>query len=614
MMRLCYCLLAASLFTLSALMPPARGSLTVATARQRFVGTIVIDSIGANFVTSFNPLGSATQPVASPAFGQTLSSDSPLALDGRGHYFADLAATIPSTSNGGIRLVHGNTVVTVQLKPGQHWSDGSLIGPTDYIGALLVFSSPTNARLCPGATRIISVTATASSLVLTFTGSYGPVLDGCIPEPLPIEYMQRKYGLRLPTELLTAFDAARVRALYASPSYAHSTLGKFVTAVDNDPYTTPADVFSGPYKIARFRYGVVGAYAANPYYTALPADPHHARPATIAYVVGFRDYSSFLRGVLAPQAYRRYDLAEVFHAADLPALRRTRFRISFVAGSALNLVQFNLANPALRDPRVRQALSLAVDRVAYLRGVYPQLSADELQTLLCPAPVSCASPWSIYQRLAKNPYDPTRARRLLAATGYATRPGEQGRHLHLDFYTSSSAPDPTSGRLLQQFWRAIGVTVRLHLRPEYGLNGIYSSYAEGGIAARRDFDILERWDFENPDPEWLLSAFDPSQIPDQIHPFDPNQIPDYLFPQATNFGGVQDVPLIRALTQAQYTIDQAQRYRLYAWAQRRIIDQAYWMPLYDDPKIRLVKPTVGNYQAGTYTDANWNAYAWYRNG
>lgn len=614
MLRLYARLAVACLLSLGALMPSPHVSGAVATARPRFVGTIVINSNGANFVTSFNPLGSATQPMVSPAFGQSFISDTPLALDGQGHYFADLAATIPSTANGGIRLVHGNTVVTVQLKPRQHWSDGSLIRPADYIGAMLVVSSPTNAHLCPGSQRLISVTASDRSLVLAFAGSYGAVLDGCIPAPLPIAYMERKYRLRLPAALLTSFDAARAQALYASSSYARSALGRFVAAVDNDPYNTAADVFSGPYKVDRFRYGIIATFAANPYYTALSADPHHPRPATIAFVEGFRDHASLLHSVLAPDGYRRYDMAEMFNPEDLPALRRTRFKISFAAGLNLNLVQFNLANPALRDPRVRRALSLAIDRVAYLRGVYPQLTAGELQTLLCPSPVTCASPWSIYQRLTMNPYDPARARALLAAAGYAIGGGQQGRHLQLDFYTSSSAPDPTSGRLLQQFWQAVGVRVRLHLQPEYGVNGIYSSYAEGGIAARRHFDILQRWDVENPDPEWLLSQFDPGQIPDQLHPYDPNRIPDYLFPRATNFGGVQDVPLTRALTQAQHTIDQKQRYGLYAWAQRRIVDQAYWIPLYSAPKIRLVKSTIGNYQPGTFTDAGWNIYEWYRNG
>ncbi|HWE61485.1 MAG TPA: hypothetical protein VHB98_07225, partial [Chloroflexota bacterium] len=77
-------------------------------------------------------------PVASGMGGNTTASvadaevagamiDSLVGLDAKGNFFPDLVTQVPTTSNGGIKVVAGNEVVTYHVKPGLKWSDGQPI-------------------------------------------------------------------------------------------------------------------------------------------------------------------------------------------------------------------------------------------------------------------------------------------------------------------------------------------------------------------------------------------------------------------------------------------------------------------------------------------------------
>lgn len=339
---------------------------------------------------------------------------------------------------------------------------------------------------------------------------------------------------------------------------------------------------------------------ANPYYTALPPAPGHPRPASIQYVTGSSDLAVFAQGLASPATYRSVDLAAISRAIDLRLLRHTRYRIIVAPSTVFEMVQFNLANPALRDVRVRQALNDAIDKVAYLRALFPGVTAAELHALLQASPIPSALPWSDNWQLSQNAYNPARAQALLAAAGYVSGASRGGRHLSLEFYAPSQKIRAASARLLRRFWEAIGVTVHLHLLPTFGTNGLLSSYSEGGIVARRHFDIAQFGQGASPDPEYLLLTFDPAAIPDQYHP------------NGWNTGGVRDLTLLRYLTAAQNSIDQQQRYRLYDLAQRRIMAQAYWIPLYNHLNVFAVKPTLGNFKPSPFGVVARNAFEWYR--
>src|SRR5690348_13237285 len=151
---------------------------------------------------------------------------------------------------------------------------------------------------------------------MTFTGSYGAVLDGCVPNPIPIEYLQRKYGARLPARLLTSFNAMQTDSLYASPSYKASSLARLVRRLEYDLFNSPSDLWSGPYRVSSDQNNVQRTLVPNPYYTALPPDPHHPRPARIQWVEVTTGDQARLRDIRQPAFYKRFDLALFYENQD----------------------------------------------------------------------------------------------------------------------------------------------------------------------------------------------------------------------------------------------------------------------------------------------------------
>jgi peptide/nickel transport system substrate-binding protein len=541
--------------------------------------------------------------------------DAPLILDQHGHYYADLASVVPTTSNGGISVVGGNEVVTVHLKPGMRWSDGSPITPADYVGSQLLQSSPVigdgpslaTSSDCSGNNGPVkSLSATGTTLTVTFSGIFAPALDGCIPAPTPVEYYQRKYHIQLPAGLLASFQADRATALYTSPTYQRSPLGRLLAACEQDQYTSPKDLFSGPYKLGSWTPGRRGVMIPNPYYTALPPDPRHPRPARIVYEVLATDRASFLQDLAQPATYAHIDYAldyadGDFDCAVAPALRRSRYRVLAGPSFGLEHLELNQANPALRDQRVRQALMYGIDKAAYMRAVCPTLTTTEQERLAQTSVIPAASPWSNNSDLPQNLYNAAKAKALLAAAGYASSPGGGGRHLQFDFYTTGSPYRRRSAQELQRQWARLGITLILHFATQSGPGGLFAPCSEGGVLARRRYDLAEfAWGLAVEVGPSFSVLLDPSQISDRNHP------------DGWNWAGVRDLALLGYLTRAQGTIDEQQRHRLVDQFQNDMVDKAYWIPLFTQLALGVVKPTLGNFKPNVYGGPWWNTFEWYQ--
>ena len=118
------------------------------------------------------------------------------------------------------------------------------------------------------------------------------------------------------------------------------------------------------------------------------------------------------------------------------------------------------ANPWFDDPRVREALTLALDRVAIAHDVFGATAAvpDAAQSQL----------WSwITGGISGQPANVARAKALLAAAGWRDANGDgildrNGTPFHIKvLYPSVSAARVTIAAKVQQMWRTIGVDAEL---------------------------------------------------------------------------------------------------------------------------------------------------------
>jgi oligopeptide transport system substrate-binding protein len=227
-------------------------------------------------------------------------------------------------------------------------------------------------------------------------------------------------------------------------------------------------------------------------------------------------------------------------------------------------VAFNQkAQPALKDIRVRRALTMAIDRdfitQKLMRG--GQLSAN---TFIPPGVASYpgAEPpfwagWSLQRRQAE-------ARRLLAAAGYGP-----GHPLKLELKQRNTADPMLIYPAVQADWRAVGAEVTL--MPEEAQIA-YSDYRS------RDFQMA--------DAAWIADYNDPMTFL-------------YLMKSNTgaqNYSDYANPAYDALLDQADHELDLAKRGQVLARAEHMALEDATIAPIFHYVTKNLVSPNVTGWQ------------------
>jgi peptide/nickel transport system substrate-binding protein len=250
--------------------------------------------------------------------------------------------------------------------------------------------------------------------------------------------------------------------------------------------------------------------------------------------------------------------------ADLARLRQDqRIALSEVTGMRLICLSFDharadaspfvddnegrpLAQNPLRDPRVRRALSHAIDRQALVDRVMEGAATPSGQFL--PAGV-----FSHVPDLAPPRFDPELARRLLAEAGFP-----QGFRLTLH---GPNDRYPSDGRVIQaigQMWTRLGVRTAVEAQP-------WTTFV--ARAGRQEFSaFLIGWG-SNPDASHPLRNLAAS--------FDRERGWG-----ASNRGRYSNAALDRALEESLRELDEARRERMLQDATRMVFDDVGVAPLY----------------------------------
>jgi peptide/nickel transport system substrate-binding protein len=204
---------------------------------------------------------------------------------------------------------------------------------------------------------------------------------------------------------------------------------------------------------------------------------------------------------------------------------RSEPRVAVVAFDAprYDYIGWNGARPPLDDPRVRRALTQAIDRGALVEELlhgFGRVSRGPVPSFT----------WGADRDLEPWPYDPEEARRLLAECGFAPRPGDgvlerDGRPLDLTLTTNAGnrLREAVQVKVQEQLSR-IGVKVRLEpleMRAfvERNVAGSFDAYVGGWTVAGRSLDELfgsasrppagsNVVAYDSPEADRLLAAID----------------------------------------------------------------------------------------------------------
>ena len=214
-------------------------------------------------------------------------------------------------------------------------------------------------------------------------------------------------------ESVRALDAERVEVVTRFPYpilLPKLTFGYVLPAQALD--TTPvAAVGTGPYQLERWTPGREVALVANPYY-------RNQRPpfARVRFVVT-PDFAERLALVTQGRAHLAdgvplEEMDALSARSDLRVVRRTGLRVLFLVP--------RMDRAPFQDPRVREALDLAIDRQELIARALA--GRGEVATQIVPRAIVGFNP-----RIPHPRYDPEGARRLLAQAGHA-----RGLDLRLD--------------------------------------------------------------------------------------------------------------------------------------------------------------------------------------
>jgi peptide/nickel transport system substrate-binding protein len=395
-------------------------------------------------------------------------------------------------------------VITFRLRKGVQWHDGKPFTADDVAftyGAIQSSSVPTLWRAYMSAVETLE-TPDPHTVVVKYRYPYAPALSTWTVGILP----RHAYGQGELTQ---------------SPA-------------NTEPVGT------GPYKLLRWEIGKRLVLEANPAWW-------NGRPYidTIELVV---DTPESLEAL----AEGKVDFVNVENIdtwlgrAQMPDFRRT-FEVSDAIESSIQLVAWNLQKKPLEDARVRQALTLAMDRSRaiedVLLGQARPLSGPFFPTMFGADP-----------SVAPHPFDLQRAGKLLDEAGY---PSKNGKRFRIDMIALESQRGPVADGVMAIFREdlaQLGIELELEL--------VSSRDFFQRIADRKLDAVYFTWlpDIPDPDPYSLLHSS--------------------MIGIGANFPGYANPEVDELLDQARATADRNQRRALYHKVHRIVHEELPYTPLF----------------------------------
>ena len=352
-----------------------------------------------------------------------------------------LCAELPSLENGlaSIEEREDGTrgmAVTLKLKPGLRWADGEKVTTRDLAFSFKVGADPRSGyALADLWTRIDRLDVvddlTAVAHLKTIRADYA------------------EWGTMLPEHI-----EAKPYAEGQGPGD-YGRLSAY-----NRAQTTPG-LFNGPYRVSEYVSGSYIALEPNPYWTG--EKPHFKRIVVRLIENTAALESNLLSGDIdmAPGDGGALTIDQVIELQ-----RRFPDRFTYIFRPSLTYEHLDVSgtNPLLADLRVRQALLYAADRKTLTEKLFKGMQ-PVADSFVVPLNASYSAD------VPKYPYDPQKAKALLAAAGFMPGPdgicrNDKGERLSFPLQTTAgNRLRELQEEVLQSNWRAACIEVTIKNEP-----------------------------------------------------------------------------------------------------------------------------------------------------
>ena len=312
----------------------------------------------------------------------------------------------------------------------------------------------------------------------------------------------------------------------------------------------------------------------NPYYYGPPPKVPHLEVKFV------RDASARLLMIVGGSA----DLIQNGVRLDLLDDVRERPRVHLDSGASviLTYLMMNNADPVMKDPRVRQAIALAIDRPAIIAAKFG--GRAKLATGLLPP-----GHWA-YADVVHWDRDLPRAKALLDAAGYPDPDGAGPKpRLHLIYKTSSDAFRVSVARVIAAQLAEIGLDVEVR---SFEFATFFADVKHGTyqLASMQTSEITE--------PDYYFMYFNSSRIPSTENPDGGNRW-RYVNPEVD-----------RLTAAGRHELDRDRRRALYADVQRQVAQDVPIVPLWHEDNVVLSNVDLQGYTISPNARLGGLATAW----
>ncbi|HEX9115959.1 MAG TPA: ABC transporter substrate-binding protein [Anaerolineae bacterium] len=369
---------------------------------------------------------------------------------------------------------------------------------------------------------------------------------------------------------IEAVDTATVRFYFDQPSTIFfSTISMpYAGIISPTAAKTEGDAFgqkpvgSGPYKFSQWQPGVAVTLVRNPDFKWAPEGTANQVAPYVDKLV-FKTIPDAGTQLTALQS-GDVDLIYVNNPAQIAKLRADKnVTVNDTVMNSLVYLGFNCKKAPFDDVKVRRALSLAVNKDDILKTALSGSGQVAFAPLATTLPGFDAS-----LKQYELSYDPAKAKDLLKAAGFAQ--GSDGAwskgntKLGVTLVTSTRAPNDAIATMVQSELKAIGVAVEIKQ---------LEATAATDALTKGQFDLM-LWRYDWNDADVLYTYLASSRIGRTNRNFYSNSQVDDL------------------LGQALHQPDDKARLQLYLAAQKQIMADAPWQPLYTPVDVIAVRNRV----------------------
>jgi peptide/nickel transport system substrate-binding protein len=232
------------------------------------------------------------------------------------------------------------------------------------------------------------------------------------------------------------------------------------------------------------------------------------------------------------------------------------FTVVKSSGSVYQYLAFNMHDPALAKPLVRQAIACGIDRDRIIRDIQRGL-AQPTETMLA------EGHWARATNLPTHPYDPAKAKQLLAQAGYPNG-------LSLVFKTSTDAEANSRAQVMQAMMKEAGFNVTIQS------NEMSTFFADIG---KGNFQMYSLSRNGISDPDFYYVIFYSKNEP----------------PNGQNRGYYANPRIDQLLTDGHSTFDRAKRKPMYEEVQKIVATDLPYLSLYMQSNVAVMRKGISGY-------------------